>query len=63
MSLLGVGMLWKGRMSFLYHTPIYERGSFMYSWQAFIAGGLCLAVGLYLACSAIRKGRKPGGDA
>jgi hypothetical protein len=56
MLLLGIVSLWKARLGFVYHVPIYFKGpSWMSPWQAFAAGILCSALGLFLIVNALRK--------
>jgi hypothetical protein len=54
--LLAVVLLWKARLGFVYHIPIYFKGpSWMSPWQALAAGVLCSAIGLFLITNALRK--------
>jgi hypothetical protein len=53
---LGLVSLWKGCLALVYHMPIYFKGpSWMSPFQALIAGGLCLAFGLFLVVNAYQK--------
>ena len=61
--LIGLSLLWRARSALLYHVTIYDKGhSWMYPWQAIIAGGLCSVLGLLLIITALLRRSKPGHD-
>ena len=56
MLLLGGISLWKARLGFVNHVPIYFKGpSWLSPWQALIVGAVCLALGLFLVINALQK--------
>jgi hypothetical protein len=55
MLLSGSIALWKGLSGLVYHTPIYFKAGSQNPWQAVVAEGLCLALGLFLVIDVMRK--------
>jgi putative Mn2+ efflux pump MntP len=56
--LLGVTSLWKARVAFVYHVPIYFKGSEIGPWYALIGGALCVAFGSFVVSQAFQKTAK-----